>query len=192
MLLASPIILYDYPQVAPESAGDLYDATEIDEILSLNILAMTDAEKREMAAADPRAAALLARTEALSAEDFIRLHGTFRDRRPVQASHDDSPDAPCVGPHLAYDRNNGTPLKVGEHVRLHPRTGGDIMDLVLDGKTAVIEAIERDFEDRLHVAVALDDDPGREWGLQRMPGHRFFFSPEEIESLESARSSESS
>jgi hypothetical protein len=190
-LLASPIILYDYPQLAPESAGDLYDGTEIDEILSLNILAMTDAEKREMAAADPRAAALLARTEALGAEDFIRLHGTFRDRRPAETDHDDSPDAPPLGPHLAYDRDNGAPLKVGEHVRLHPRSGGDIMDLVLDGKTAVIEAIERDFEDRLHVAVALDDDPGREWGLQRMPGHRFFFSPEEIESVESARSSES-
>jgi hypothetical protein len=191
-LLASPIILYDYPQVAPESAGDLYDATEIDEILSLNILAMTDAEKREMTAADPRAAALLARTEALGVEDFMRLHGTFRDRRPAETDHDDSPDAPSLGPRPAYDRNNGSPLKVGDHVRLHPRTGGDIMDLVLDGKTAMIEAIERDFEDRLHVAVALDDDPGREWGLQRMPGHRFFFSPEEIESLESARSSENS
>ena len=191
-VLASPIILYDYPQVAPESAGDLYDATEIDEILSLNILAMTDAEKREMAATDPRAAALLARTEALGAEDFIRLHGTFRDRRPVEADHVGIPDAPSLGPHLAYDRNNDSPLRVGERVRLHPRTGGDVMDLVLDGKTAVIESIERDFEDRLHVAVALDDDPGREWGLQRMPGHRFFFSPEEIESVEPARSSESS
>jgi hypothetical protein len=190
-LLASPIILYDYPQVAPESAGDFYDGTEIDEILSLNILAMTDAEKREMAAADPRAAALLARTEALGPEDFIRLHGTFRDRRPVDTHHDNSADAPSVDPSLAYGRDCGSPLKVGERVRLHPRSGADIMDLVLDGKTAVIEAIERDFEDRLYVAVALDDDPGREWGLQRMPGHRFFFSPDEIECMESARSSES-
>jgi hypothetical protein len=190
-LLASPIILYDYPQVAPESAGDLYDGTEIDEILSLNILAMTDDEKREMAAADPRAAALLARTEALGVEDFIRLHGTFRDRHPADSGKDSYADAGPPGPHLAYDRNGGSPLKVGERVRLHPRSGGDIMDLVLDGKTAVIEAIERDLEDRLHVAVALDDDPGREWGLQRMPGHRFFFSPDEIESVESARGGES-
>lgn len=189
-LLASPIILYDYPQVAPESAGDLYDGTEIDEILSLNILAMTDAEKREMAAADPRAAALLARTEALGADDFIRLHGTFRDRHPADFGQENFADAAPLGPHLAYDRNGGSPLKVGARVRLHPRRGGDVMDLVLDGKTAVIESIERDLEDRLHVAVALDDDPGREWGLQRMPGHRFFFSPDEIESVESARSRE--
>ncbi|HEX3635668.1 MAG TPA: hypothetical protein VHV99_09290, partial [Paraburkholderia sp.] len=64
-MLASPIILYDFPQIAPESAGDLFDATEIDEILSLRILTMTDAEKRDMAAVDPRARALLERTEAL-------------------------------------------------------------------------------------------------------------------------------
>jgi hypothetical protein len=57
------------------------------------------------------------------------------------------------------------------------------MDIVLAGRTAVIEAIEGDFEDRVHVAVAIDDDPGRELGLARMPGHRFFFSPEEIEVL---------
>jgi hypothetical protein len=188
-LLASPIILYDYPQVAPESAGDLYDGTEIDEILSLNILAMTDAEKREMAAGDPPAAPQLARPQARGPEDFIRLHGTFRDRRPADSDH--GADAARLGPHLAYDRNGGSPLKVGERVRLHPRSGGDIMDLVLNGKTAVIEAIERDLEDRLHIAVALDDDPGREWGLQRMPGHRFFFSPDEIESVESAPSRES-
>ena len=69
-------------------------------------------------------------------------------------------------------------------MRLHPKGGADIMDLVLAGKTAVIEAIESDFEDRLHVAVAVDDDPGREFGLARMPGHRFFFAAEEIEVLE--------
>lgn len=75
-MLAAPIILYDYPQVAPESAGDLFDATEIDEILTLRILTMTDAEKREMAAGDERSRALLERTENLTASDLQRLHGT--------------------------------------------------------------------------------------------------------------------
>ena len=70
ILLSSPIILYDYPQVAPESPGDLFDSTEIDEILSLRILAMTDEEKREMAAADERGRALLERTEALTASRY--------------------------------------------------------------------------------------------------------------------------
>jgi hypothetical protein len=82
-ILASPIILYDHPQIAPESPGDLFDATEIDEILTLRILTMTDDEKREMRAADPRADALLARTEALAREELMRLHGTIRGLRPV-------------------------------------------------------------------------------------------------------------
>jgi hydrogenase maturation protease len=82
-VLASPIILYDYPQLAPESPGDLFDATEIDEILTLRILTMTDEEKREMRAADPRADALLTRTEALARDELMRLHGTIRGLRPV-------------------------------------------------------------------------------------------------------------
>jgi hydrogenase maturation protease len=82
-MLASPIILYDHPQIAPESPGDLFDATEIDEILTLRILTMTDDEKRQMREADPRAEALLARTEALAREELMRLHGTIRGLKPV-------------------------------------------------------------------------------------------------------------
>jgi hypothetical protein len=82
-VLASPIILEDHPQVAPESSGDLFDATEIDEILSLRILALTDDEKDEMRAADARARALLDRTEALTGDDMMRLHGTIREIRPA-------------------------------------------------------------------------------------------------------------
>jgi hypothetical protein len=82
-VLASPIILEDHPQVAPESSGDLFDATEIDEILSLRILALTDDEKAEMRASDARARALLDRTEALTGEDLMRMHGTIREVRPV-------------------------------------------------------------------------------------------------------------
>lgn len=80
-LLASPIILYDYPQIAPESPGDLFDATEIDEILTLRILTLTDAERREMIAADDRGRALLERTDALDGEQLMRLHGTLRGLR---------------------------------------------------------------------------------------------------------------
>ncbi len=154
MMLAAPIILYDYPQIAGESPGDLFDATEIDEILSLRILTMTDEEKRDMASADARARALLERTERLGADDFARMHGALRP-----------------------------PFSVGDRVRLRPQARADIMDIVLRGKVAVIEAIERDFEDRVHLAVTLLDDPGRDLGLERMPGHRFFFAPDEVEKL---------
>ena len=81
-MLSSPIILYDYPQIAPESAGDLFDGTEIDEILALRILTLTEDEKREMREGDERARQVLERTEALPAEQFAKLHGTLRGLRP--------------------------------------------------------------------------------------------------------------
>jgi hydrogenase maturation protease len=81
-LLSSPIILYDYPQIAPESAGDLFDGTEIDEILSLRIMTLTDEEKREMRASDDKTRQILERTEALPPEQFMKLHGVVRALRP--------------------------------------------------------------------------------------------------------------
>jgi hypothetical protein len=82
-MLSSPIILYDYPQIAPESPGSLFDGTEIDEILSLRILTMTDDEKREMRRSDERARAILERTENMPPEQFMKLHGVLRGMRPV-------------------------------------------------------------------------------------------------------------
>jgi hypothetical protein len=82
MMLSSPIILYDHPKIAPESAGDLFDGTEIDEILTLRIMTLTDEEKGEMVAVDERASDLLTRTEALAREQLMGLHGTFRGLRP--------------------------------------------------------------------------------------------------------------
>ena len=83
-LLASPIILYDYPHIAPESAGDLFDGTEIDEILSLRILTLTDDEKREIRDSDERARQILERTESMPAEQFMKLHGAVRGMRPLK------------------------------------------------------------------------------------------------------------
>jgi hypothetical protein len=83
-LLASPIILYDYPQIAPESAGDLFDGTEIDEILSLRIMSLTDEEKREIRQSEDRARQILDRTEAMPAEQFMKLHGAVRGLRPLK------------------------------------------------------------------------------------------------------------
>jgi hydrogenase maturation protease len=169
-VLAAPIILYDYPKIAPESASDLFDGTEIDEILILRILTMTDAEKREMASGDARAQALLARLESMSPAELGKLHGAWRN---VAA------DPRAGKPELISIGHGG--LTVGDRVRLKPHKGGDVMDIVLAGKVAIVEAIERDFEDRIHVAVVVEDDPGREFGDGRFPGHRFFFSPEEME-----------
>jgi hydrogenase maturation protease len=76
-----------------------------------------------------------------------------------------------------------TEVKVGDRVRLRPRKGGDVMDIALAGQTAVIESLEQDYEGKVHVCVVLDDDPGRDLGLLRQPGHRFFFDAEEVEAL---------
>ena len=84
-MLSSPIILYDYPQIAPESPGSLFDGTEIDEILSLRILTMTDDEKREMRQSDERARQILERTENMPPEQFMKLHGALRGLQPVSS-----------------------------------------------------------------------------------------------------------
>lgn len=94
----------------------------------------------------------------------------------------DDPFAPR--PTVASVRAAGVDLRPGDRVRLRPAGGGDILDLALDGKTAVIESIEQDFEDRIYLAVTVDDDPGRDLGREHKPAHRFFFSPEEVEPLD--------
>ena len=82
---------------------------------------------------------------------------------------------------LEFIEVNGVALKPGDRVILRPHAGGDIFDLALAGKTATIESIEQDYENRIHLAVTVDDDPGRDLGELRQIGHRFFFSTEEVE-----------
>jgi hypothetical protein len=162
-LLASPIILYDYPRVAPESRADSCDATEIDEILLLRVLTLSDAEKRELRTGDPRARAILARAEALSQGELLRLHGRLEEPRARTPS-----------------------FVVGERVRLCPKARADIFDLALAGRVATVRSVTRDFEDRVYLSVTVDDDPGADLGALGLPGHRFFFSPDEVERLDEA------
>jgi hypothetical protein len=188
-VLSSPIILYDYPKVAPESPGDLFDGGEIDQLLTLSILSLTDEEKEEARATDPRAREILDRSEALSEEDLMGLHGAVRgfqtlrggdqiDPFEVEGLERPAPQSIVVG---------GVEIRGGSRVRLWPRAGRDIFDLALSGKAAVVEKIEQDFEDRILLAVSVEEDPGREMVGMPVLGHRFFFSPEEVEPLEGAR-----
>lgn len=84
---------------------------------------------------------------------------------------------------LASVEVRGRSLKRGDRVRLAPKAGGDIFDLALKGQTAAIEAIEQDYDGRVHLAVVLDADPGRDLGMLRQPGHRFFFGLDEVEPI---------
>ena len=180
-MLASPIILPDYPQVAPESAGDLCDATEIEEILTLRILTLTEEEKAEVRASGERARQILNQAESLPMEHLLKLHGTIRGLAPSGPEPWSSWDnwANRAVPQTVTVQ--GAELKLGDRVRLRPSRRADIFDTALNGRAAVIAGIERDFEDNIHVAVVVEDDPGRDLGEMRQTAHRFFFSPEEIE-----------
>ena len=178
-MLGSPIILYDYPQVAPESPGDLFDSTEIDEILILRILTLSDQEKEELRRSDERARRILERLETSPPEHLLNLHGTMRGITPLR---DDAWSAWDTSQHARVC--NAVPhssLNKGDRVRLRPRKRADIFDTLLAGKIAFIEAVEVDFEGIIHFAVVLEDDPGRDLGEARQAGHRFFFSAEELE-----------
>jgi hypothetical protein len=87
-------------------------------------------------------------------------------------------------PRLQTIRVAGVDFKLGQRVRLWPLGDADILDLALKGKSAIISGIEQDYEDRIYIAVTVDEDPGQDLGAQGKPGHRFFFRPEEIEPLD--------
>ena len=82
---------------------------------------------------------------------------------------------------LSHVNVGGVEFTSGDHIRVRPRSGGDIMDVALAGKTGIIESIEQDYEGEVQIAIVMDDDPGRDLGMLRQPGHRFFFKVGEIE-----------
>ena len=199
IVLSSPIILYDHPEVAPESPGALFDSTEIDEILALRILTLTDDEKREARATDARVSEIFDRVDAMPPEMFDRLHGAVRylegaPSAPPTAGlpgglEAESELAPWWDPgaDAAFDPATdtvwigGTAVGRGAKVRLRPRPGADAHDMFLAGRTATVEAVLHDVDDEVHVAVVLDDDPGAD--LFAWQGRFNYFRPDELEVL---------
>ena len=159
-MLSCAIILYDYPKIAPESRGDSYDATEIDELLTLSVQTLSEPEKEAMRREGASVQTILERSERLSHEELFNLHATMRARKIESC-----------------------PFRKGDRVRLRPAGRADIFDLALAGKTATIISVEQDFEGQFYLCVVVDEDPGRDLGLEGKPGHRFFFRTEEVERL---------
>ncbi len=188
LVLSSPIILYDYPAIAPESPGDLYDATEIDEILALRVLTLTDEEKAEARATDRRAAAIVDRCDDMDTADFAQLHGTMRPfafavpepaaPEKETAWWDPGVDG-SVDPDVDAVRIAGVDVRKGTSVRLHPGRRADAHDMFLAGLTATVAAVFRDVDGNDHVAVTLDDDPAAE--VFQWQKRYLYFAPEEIE-----------
>jgi len=188
VMLVSPIILYDHPESAPESPGDMFDATEIDEILTLRTLALTDEEKREARATDPRAAAVIDRVEAMDRPTLERLHGAIRYLRPVTGPPatdtpwwDPGADA-SVSPFTDAVEIAGVRVAHGSTVRLRPGSRrADAQDMFLAGRLATVEAVLLDVDNRPYLAVTLLDDPAAD--LQRSHGRYLYFAPDEVEAV---------
>jgi hypothetical protein len=206
VVLSSPIILYDHPEVAEQSPGDLYDACEIDEILALRVMTLTDAEKSEARGTDPRSAAIIDRCDALSAETMGRLHGQMRPVEPAWPTlttpsfetgeeavaegapwWDPAADA-SVDPWHDTVAVDGIELGQGSRVRLHPSGRSDAQDMFLDGRSAVVAGVFADVDGGFHLAVTLDDDPAA--GELVWQGRYLYFHPEEVEPLPALRDAE--
>jgi hypothetical protein len=191
VVLSSPIILYDHPEVAPQSPGDLYDSLEIDEILALRVMTLTDEEKSEARGTDPRAAAIIDRCDDMSAETLGALHGQMR---PVaDDSWEEPPAVPAGVPwwdpevDAAFDPwtetvwVSGVAIKKGSSVRLHPSHRADAHDMFLVGLHATVAGVFTDVDGEQHVAVTVDDDPATE--ALAWQGRYLFFHPDEVEPL---------
>jgi hypothetical protein len=188
LMLSSPVILYDHAEVAPESSGDLFDATEIDEILTLRTLALTDKEKQAARATDPLAAELLDRLEGMPSELFDRLHGAIRylggpgapPENPQQTPWWDPGSDASVSPETDHVVVDGVRVSRGSKVIMRPGSKrADAQDLFLVGRTATVEAVLFDVDENVHVAVTPDDDPAAD--LQRSHGRFLYFATDEIE-----------
>jgi hypothetical protein len=194
VMLSSPIILYDYPSVAPESAGDLYDCTEIDEILTLRTMALTEAEKQEARATDPRAAAIIDRVDTLPPQMMEKLHGTIRYLREQGRSEPGSAQPPWWDP--ASDRSvspetdsiqiGGVRVYKGSRVLLRPGVRrADAQDMFLNDRIAIVQGVFFDVEGKNYLAVTLEEDPNAE--LFQSHGRYLYFQPDEVVPLEERR-----
>lgn len=190
MLLISPIILYDHPEVAEQSNTALYDCTEIDEILTLRVMTMTDDEKAQARATDPRAGEIIDACDAMSPEDLGRLHGVLRDPHAVSGLVPEIPAGVdwwdpladnAVRPEIDAVLVNGIRVARGSRVVLRPRRNADAQDIFVAGKTARVTSVHEDVEGSKHVGVVVEDDPAAD--LHDWYGRYLYFSPDEIEPL---------
>lgn len=186
IVLAAPIILQDHPTIAPESPADFYDSTEIDELLALRTMTLTDEEKREARATDPRAAEIIDRVDSMAPKTMAKLHGAVRSMRPLASGTGAptwwSPEADAaVAPERDTVEVDGVTVGRGSLVRLRPGRRADAQDMFLAGRVARVEGVFLDVEDRCYVAVSVLDDPGAD--LHVAHGRFLYFDPDEIEPL---------
>jgi len=193
LVLVSPIILYDHPEIAEQSEGALYDSTEIDEILSLRVMTMTDEEKAQARATDPLAAQIIDRCDSMSPEAMRNLHGVLRN--PHVASDESAliPEIPegidwwdpladnAVRPEIDAVLVNGVRITRGSRVRLRPSRRADAQDLFFADRIARVTSVHEDVDGDQHIGVVLEDDPAAD--LHDWYGRYLYFAPDEVEPL---------
>lgn len=168
LVLSSPIVLADFPRVAPQTDIDAFDATEIDELLTLGVLALSDEERAEARATDPRARAIVERAERFGVAEQSKVHSDS-----LEALDTPPPQSIIVA---------GVTVVPGSKVRLHPKRRADAWDMFLVDKIATVRKIQQDLEDTMYVTVTIDDDPASDF--HEWYGRSFFFEPGEVEPLE--------
>jgi hypothetical protein len=208
LLLISPIILYDHPEIAEQSEGALFDSTEIDEILTLRVMTMTDEEKAQARATDPLAAELIDRCDSMSPEAMQQLHGILRNphagsgdpRTGFEALDEEMrsagliPEIPegvdwwdpladtAVRPDLDAVLVNGVRVAAGSRVRLRPSRHADAQDIFFAGKSARVTSVHEDVDGQKYVGVIVEDDPDVE--MPDSYGRYLYFAPDEVEPLD--------
>jgi hypothetical protein len=176
VMLGAAIVLPDHPQIAPESRGTLFDNTEIEEALVLHVQVLSDEERAQIAEQDPAVREMIERASAVTSEELSRLHGrvTLSPPQPSDAVRD-----PTLGlPEVEVD---GVVFRRGGRVVVRPGLDADLQARMLEGRTVTVERIQRDYDGRVHLGVALDE-PGQE--ILRETGRFLWFFPPEVEVVE--------
>jgi hypothetical protein len=192
VVLVSPIILYDHPEIAEQSEGALYDSTEIDEILTLRVMTMTDEEKAQARATDPLAAQIIDRCDSMSPEAMLNLHGVLRNPHQGQAAGliPEIPDGvdwwdpmadEAVRPDIDAVLVNGERVTRGSRVVLRPSRRADAQDIFFAGMVARVTSVHEDVDGDQHVGVVLEEDPAAD--LHEWYGRYLYFAPDEVEPL---------
>ncbi|MEA2419994.1 MAG: hypothetical protein QOE60_2200 [Thermoleophilaceae bacterium] len=178
VMLGAAIVLPDHPQIAPESRGNLFDNTEIEEALVLHVQVLSDEEREQIAEADPAVREMIERASAVTSEELSRLHGrvTLSPPEPSSAVRDPTQGLPEV-------EVDGVVFRRGGRVVVRPGLEADLQARMLEGRTVTVERIQRDYDGRVHLGVALDE-PGQE--ILRETGRFLWFFPPEVEVVSEA------
>lgn len=189
-VLGAAFMLPDHPELAPESLGNLFDNTEIEEALLLHVQTLTDDERSEIEGGDSAVREMIERAEKVTSDEMLGLHGRLTYSEPAEegvepggAAMDGGPRQPPAGidvtPGEVETEFEGVRIQRGDKVVLKPGTEGDVYDKMLHGRTATVERIYTGYDERVYLGVTIDDDPGQE--LLRETGRYLFFFGDEVE-----------